>query len=142
MPAHTVGQGVWYGMTGDGAAAFIDAGDIAAAAAAELTIDNPVGGVHELTGPAAISMPEAAAQLADVLGRPIRYVDLPADQFRAGLVDAGLPTSVADALVTFYSVIRAGHAATVTNSVQELAGRPPRSYREFAEANRATFAGS
>ena len=76
-----------------------------------------------------------------MLGRPIRFVDLPPDQFRAGVVHAGVPGPVADAVVTFYSVIREGHAATVTTAVQELAGRPPRSYREFAEANRAAFGG-
>lgn len=139
-PVQTItAQGRWYGMTGDGAAAFIDAEDVAAVAAEALTRSGHGGSVQELTGPAAITMPQAAAELSEVIGREVTYVDVPRDGFRASLIDAGLPDWVADAIVPMYQAIRDGHAATVTNTVAEVTGRPARPYREFAETNKTAF---
>jgi uncharacterized protein YbjT (DUF2867 family) len=132
-------QGTWFGMTGDGTMAFIDADDIAAVAAVALTQPGHAGAVYELTGPEALSMPQAAAQLSAVLGREVPYVDVPAEQYRASLVGVGLPDWLADALVALYQQTRAGHTATVTNFVEQVTGRPARSYREVAGANKAAF---
>ena len=136
-PVQTVtSQGRWYGMTGDGAAGFVDTDDLASVAAQVLTTSGHEGAVYDLTGPAAISMPEAAKTLADVIGRQVEYVDLSSDDFRTGLVSSGVPGFVADGITALYQAIRAGHVATVSNSVQEVTGRPARSYRQFAEAHR------
>ena len=140
-PVDTINdQGRWYGMTGDGPAAYIDADDIAAVAAEALTGSERRRAVYELTGPQAISMPEAADELSRVIGRSVTYVEVPADQFHANLTHAGLPDWLSDAVVALYQVIREGHAATVTNTVEEVTGHPAHSYREFAEAHKAAFA--
>lgn len=142
LPVATIkGQGRWYGMTGDGAAAYIDAGDIAAAATAVLTSSGHRGATYELTGPAALSMPQAAAELSDVIGGDVTYVEVPRDQFGANLADAELPDWLVDSIVALYQTIRDGHAATVTNTVHEVTGQPARSYREFAEAHKAALTG-
>ncbi|CAN5626022.1 SDR family oxidoreductase [soil metagenome] len=141
LPVDTVrAEGAWYGMTGDGASGFIDAADIAAVAAHVLTTDGHEGATYEVTGPESISMPQAAAQLSEVIGGDVRYVDVPADGFRANLAGAGLPDWLADSLVALYGAIRAGHAATVTNEVEKATGRPARPYRQFAENHRDAFA--
>jgi uncharacterized protein YbjT (DUF2867 family) len=143
LPVDTIrSEGRWYGMTSDGAAGYIDVDDVVAVAAEMLTGPGRAAATYELTGPAAISMPEAAAVLSEVIGRSVDYVDVPSDQFRANLAGAGLPDWVADALVALYHVVRAGHAATVTNAVQELLGRSARSYRQFAEAHKDVFTGA
>lgn len=140
FPVHTVTtQGAWYGMSGNGAHAYIDAEDVAAVAAEVLTSTGHMGQAYELTGPEAITMPQAATQLSEVLGRHVRYIDVPADQFRTSLADAGLPAWLVEAAVLLYGSIREGHLATVTNVVQQVAGRPPRDYRRFAEANEPAF---
>ncbi len=142
LPVPTVrAEGRWYGMTGDGAAAFIDATDIAAAAAAALTGDGALREV-ELTGPAAISMPEAAAELSRVIGRPVEYVDVPTEAYGASLQQVGLPDFLVNSIIPLYEAIRAGHLATVTDGVERLTGRPARTYREFAQTHRAEFADS
>lgn len=136
-PVETVtSQRRWYGMTSDGVAGFIDAADIAAVAAEVLTSPGHEGAILELTGPAAISMPEAAATLSEVIGSRIDYVDVPAEAFRDQLSSAGMPDFVADAVTALYQTIRAGHAATVTNTVEQVIGRPARTYREFAERHK------
>ena len=140
LPVETVRhEGRWYGMTGDGPAAYVDVGDVASAAAHVLTADTPPAGTYELTGPEAITMPQAAATLSGVIGRDVVYVDVPADQFGANLAQAGLPDWLGEAVVGLYQTIREGHAATVTNSVEELTARAPRAYRELAEANKDAF---
>ncbi len=142
LPVDTIRtQGRWFGMTGDGAAGWIDADDIAAVAAEVLTSPGHVAATYDLTGPAAISMSEAAVVLSEVAGRSVNYVDVPPDQFRANMVDAGAPEFIADALVPLYQAIRAGHGATVTNAVQEVIGQPATNYRQFAEANKDAVTG-
>lgn len=143
LPVETVKtEGKWYGMTGHGASGFVDAADVAAVAAHVLTSDGHHGATYELTGPEAISLPQAAVQLSEVRGRDVAYVDVPPAQFRANLVRTGVPDWAADSLVASYQSIREGHAATVTNEVEKATGTPPRAYRAFAEANKDAFADS
>lgn len=140
LPVATVTtEGRWYGMTGDGVTAYVDVGDVAAVAASVLATPGHTGVVYELTGPAALSQPEAAAQLSDILGRPVAYVEVPAETFRANLTGGGLPDWLADDLVALYQTTRNGHAATVTNTVELVTGRPARTYRELVETRRGDF---
>lgn len=132
-------EGRWYGMTGDGATAYIDGDAVAAVAATVLTTPGHEGAVYELTGPRAITMPEAAAELAQVIGRPVAYVDVPAEQFQANLAGAGLPDWLAGSVAALYRTIREGHATTVTNYVEQITGQSPRTYRQMAEARRDDF---
>lgn len=143
LPLPTVkAQGRWYGMTGDGAHGYIDAHDLAAVAAQVLTTPGHGQHTYELTGPEAIAMPQAATQLARVIGREVAYVEVSADQHRTDLIGAGLPDWLADSLVALYQDIREGHMATITNFVEQVTGRPARAYRDVAEANTAAFAQS
>ena len=143
LPVHTVrAGGSWYGMTGDGAHGYIDAHDVAAVAAQVITTPGHGQHTYELTGPRAIAMPQAASLLAGVIGRDVAYVEVPADQYRADLVRAGLPDWLAESIVALYQSIREGHLATVTNYVEQLTGRPAQTYRDFVEANKAAFAAS
>ena len=140
LPVQTVkANGAWYGMTGDGAHAYIDTEDVASVAALVLTTRGHEGKTYELSGPQSITMPEAAAQLSEVLGSTVSYVDLTADEFRSGLIGAALPEWLVDGIVALYQLIREGHLATVTHFVEELTGRPARPYPEFAQAHKAAF---
>lgn len=140
LPVPTVrADGAWYGMTGGGAHAYIDTEDVASVAAVALTTDGHEHQTYELSGPQALSMPEAAAQLSGVLGATVSYVDSPADQFRSALLGAALPEWLVDGIVALYQLIREGHLATVTRFVEELTGRPARPYLDFAQAHRAAF---
>lgn len=143
LPIHTVRtEGRWYGMTGDGPAAFVDAADVAGAAAGALTRPGLTGSIYEITGPEAITMPQAAAQLSDAIGREVAYVDVAAEQFQVILIGAGLPQWIAEGLVNFYQSIRDGHMAAVTQSVEELAGHAPRTYRQVLNEHKEAFAGT
>jgi uncharacterized protein YbjT (DUF2867 family) len=77
-------QGVLYGMTGEGRTSYSDTRDIAAVAAQVLTGPGHQGQRYIVTGPEALSAAEVAERLSAAIGRPVRYVDLPAAAFAQG----------------------------------------------------------
>ncbi len=62
-------------------------------------------GVH---GPAHLSLNQMAEILTRVLGRPIRYHKLPAQEFRASLLQAGASQAFADGLLEMFQAMAAG----------------------------------
>lgn len=118
---------------------FIDAGDVAEVAAHVLTTAGHDGRVYQLTGPKALTYPEAAAVFADVLGKPVRYVGLPDDQARAAMLNRGVPQFHADTLIEVARAYRSGGADTVTSTVPELTGRPAVGLADFVSRHRDVF---
>jgi uncharacterized protein YbjT (DUF2867 family) len=131
LPPTATAEGQWYGSSGDGAHPFIDALDVAGVAAELLAAPPQESMTYDLTGPAAISMPEAAATLGRVLRREVQYVDLTGEELTGALTGAGLPLFVVRGVVEFYAGIRAGHAATTSHTAEQVLGRRPTSYEEF-----------
>ncbi|MDA3627426.1 ergot alkaloid biosynthesis protein [Saccharopolyspora sp. WRP15-2] len=128
-------RGVIRTATGNGRLGWIDAADIAAVAAAVLT-SGEVAGEYLLTGPESLSYAETAAILTEITGRPVRHHDVTRDE-RARQLASGVPADFAAALAAMDVDIRAGSEDLVTSTVPDLTGRPARSFRDFARANRA-----
>ncbi len=117
---------------GEGRTSFIDARDIALAAAGALTSSRGDGQAWNLTGPEALTYAEAATVLSEVTGRSIRYRPTGEASFVAMMTGAGMPADYAGFLAAILGAVRAGHAAEVTDAVERLAGRPPRDLRTYA----------
>ena len=117
--------------TGAGRLGFIDAADIAAVATQALVSREPVGAEVLLTGPDSLSYPEVAAILSDVLGEPVRHVDLTTEQLAAHLAENGHSSEFAAALAALDERIRAGGQDLVTTTVREITGREPTSLYRF-----------
>ncbi|AJT69009.1 hypothetical protein T261_7411 [Streptomyces lydicus] len=128
--------------TGNAAVSYVDARDVGEAAAEVLTTDGHDGRIYELTGPEALTHEEIAGLIGAVLGREIIYRAATPGQARAALLDAGLDEWRASGLVELYGMYAAGEAATVTEEIPRLLGRPARSLTAFltehAPALRAT----
>lgn len=116
--------------TGDARLGFVDARDIADVAVKLLLTDEPVADDYVLTGPEALSYAELAALLTES-GRPARHVPVTVDQYVAHLVAQGVPLEFATGLGEAELQVRAGFEDRVTDVVERLTGRPPRSYRGF-----------
>lgn len=125
--------------SGPGRIGWIAAGDIAAAAAAVLLDPNPVRAEHVLTGPEALSYADIATALSEVTGRPIRFVDVSVEELTDRHVGAGIPAGFAAALASMDAEIRAGAEDRTTTAVEDLTGRPPRSFRDFARDHRTAW---
>lgn len=123
-----------YSVSGDGRIPFIDTRDVAAVARAVLTGEDHHGRTYTLTGPEALSYGEATEILSDVLDRPLTYVAESMDQAWSRLRSAGDPVWLVAARLAIGSYQRTGGPTErVTDTVERLVGRPPRSFREFAE---------
>ncbi|KPI14955.1 hypothetical protein OK074_8542 [Actinobacteria bacterium OK074] len=72
-----------------------------AAVAAELLLDDAWGGVEEVPvlGPEDLSYDDMALVMSDVLGRPVRFQQVPDAEFKARLTGAGMSDAMAQGLV-------------------------------------------
>ena len=135
-------KGEFYGATGGVKIPLIDARDVAAAAAALLIKPCHESESYVLTGPEGISNDEVAQILSEVTGKSIRYVDIPPEQLKAGMVAAGMPEWLAADLQTLHEMWLKGVGTEVSDSVPTLTGRPGRTFREFAQDYAAAFRGN
>ena len=116
----------------------IDLGDIAAVAARVLTTDGHVGATYVLSGPSAISQREQVATIGSVLGREVRFRELNRAEQRKQWVGYGIPEQAVDWILDgFEETVR--NPQVPTGVVEELLGRPGRTYAEWVAANRAVF---
>ncbi|MDQ6898520.1 MAG: NAD(P)H-binding protein [Candidatus Dormibacteraeota bacterium] len=125
--------------SGTGRVALIDPADIAEVAARVVTTPQPEGIVYRLTGPEAMTTADIAADLTNILGRPIRHVDIPAAEFSAQLLKAGLPPPLVDVQLRYYAAVKAGTADVVASEVEQLLGRPATAYRTWLEQHATSF---
>lgn len=132
-------QGAIYQPLGEGRLSYIDAFDIAEAAAVVLTDDiaRHHGRAYTLTGPQALTNHEVAAAISQATGRPVRYEDVPEEAARQGM--QGAPQWMVDSLLELDSIGRAGYAAAVAPDVEQLTGRKPRTVQEFAQEHRQAW---
>jgi uncharacterized protein YbjT (DUF2867 family) len=125
---------------GDGKTALIAGADVGAAAAAVLNNPEPhIGRVYDLTGVRSLSMTEYAQEFSDVLGRTIQYINVPPQIWEAKLREARLPDHLVAHLVTMGQLNRENRYDRMTDSFQQLVGRPPISAAEFVRRNASVF---
>ena len=139
---YIVKDGVVYSASGDGKIPYIDPRDIAAVAFVTLTQPGHLGKKYVLTGGEAISYRQAAEIIGATIGKPVRFVDESPDQARARRVREGLPPAVIESALAISAYQRAGgKTVTITNTIADLTGRPPRTVGVFVREHAAAFRG-
>lgn len=138
---HAIASGQWYTSAGDGRIAHAARDDMAASIAAGLASGSTESTTYTLTGPQAYTTAEIAALVSEVTGKPLEVVQLPDDALTEGVKAAGVPEEFARVIVSFDANTRSGRIAMVTDAVETLSGRKPRSLKQFLEANKAALAG-
>jgi len=138
--ADTIKQdGAFYAPMRDGRLTMIDARDIAAVSVEALTSDRHSGKIYELTGPQAVSYDDVAATLTKLLGRPIKYVNVPPETARTNMLKTGMPDWYVADLITMTSYFAGGGGAGVSSTVREVTGRPGRTLADWAQKNLSLF---
>ena len=117
--------------------AMIDPSDIAAVAAAALTEPGHDGRVYTVSGPHALRPADRARILGEVLGRDLRFEAQPDDEARAEMA-AAMPAAYVDAFFDFY-VKGTLDESQPQPDVAEVTGRPPRTFRQWAQAHAGEF---
>lgn len=112
--------------------------DIAAVATAALLDDGHVGAEYQLTGPASITQAEQVEAIAAATGRPVRLEELTPERAREDMVQV-MPAEIADLLLG-YLARSVGTEAEVLATVEQVTGRPGRTYAEWARDHAADFA--
>jgi len=117
---------------GNGRAGFVSRDDCADVGAAVLLDASGAtdGQALDVTGPEALSMADAAAVLADVIGRPVRYENQTIEEAWATRRPSGHPDWEVEGWVTSYLAIAAGELATVSDVVPRFTGHPARTVAE------------
>lgn len=119
---------------------FVDADDIADAAVAALTDNKHIGQLYELTGPRLLTFAEAIAQIGRAVGREIRYVQVPMEEYVAALEQAQLPPDFVALIKYLFTEVLDGRNAYVTDGVQRALGRAPRDFSDYARRAAASGA--
>ena len=125
-------QNAIYTAAGEGKQGIVDARDMAAVAVEALTGDGHEGKTYPITGPEAISHNQIAEILSEVLGRKISHVNMSEEDARKGLEEAGLPDWMISGAIEGDRLTREGRLSAVLPTVEEVTGKKPRSFEQFA----------
>ena len=124
-------NGNFYANADQARLSMVDTRDVAAVAVALLTESGHQEGIYDVTGPEALSYEDVAGKLSSRLGRQINFVDVPDDAVRQTLLGFGIGEWMAGGLVDLFQEYKRsgtdGYAAAVTDTVQRVTGRAPRS---------------
>jgi uncharacterized protein YbjT (DUF2867 family) len=106
-------QGAVFGVRGGAQSAPIDPRDIAAVGARALLDAGHEGQTYVLTGAELMSMEEQIGIIARVIGKPVRFVEVPEAGARAGMLKSGMPEVMVDALLEMYRAYRTSGSGAV-----------------------------
>lgn len=140
----------WWGATvrsrnavyfpgGKGRVPPVDPRDVAAVACQVLTSPGHVGQTYELTGPEALTIGEMVSILGTVLGKRIRYVNVPASLAAIWMRRFGLPEYVVKGLIETIGALRRSEYAYITDTVEHISGGKPRSFEAWCHDHVAAF---
>lgn len=137
-------SGRWMASAADGKMAQVWREDCVASAVAALCTEGHSHKKYNITGPDLLSFREIAAIVSEVAGRPIDYVPVTDEAMYEFFDGLGIPREAvadqsigdvpwsSDDMVSFECSIREGHMAVISDHVEKLIGRKPKSIREFA----------
>jgi uncharacterized protein YbjT (DUF2867 family) len=98
-----------------------------------------IGKVYELTGPRSLGIQELAAEYAQALGRPVRYVNVPIEEWREDLGRRRLPEHLVGHLLIMAHLHAAGRYDRLTHDTEAITGRPATSVRDFVTRHAGIF---
>jgi uncharacterized protein YbjT (DUF2867 family) len=124
---------------GDGRVPYVDVRDIAAVAAEALVDGTHAGKTYEVSGSEALSDPDAARILSEVVGRQIRVIDVTDDDMARALRGLGLDDWTIGAITELSDVSRRGLIAQPADGVATVLHRPPITFRQFVTDHRDLF---
>src|SRR5437763_5113868 len=125
---------------GGGKTSPISAVDVARAVAAILDDPAPhIGQTYDLTGPESADLNHYASVFSEVLGRPIRYRDVPLPAWSEGLRQMGFPAHLISHLSAMTELNRQGRYDRMTDTMCKLTGEVPMNMRDFVKLHAAEF---
>lgn len=124
---------------GDRGISMIDIRDIAEIAARTLVDPGHDGCTYVLTGPTAPTYGHVAQMLAELTGCDITYRDMSDDEYVAWATEQGRMSWEIEHAAAIYRLYRTGLGELVTDHVEQITGRPPRTIEDFLAEHQSHF---
>jgi uncharacterized protein YbjT (DUF2867 family) len=112
---------------------FIDADDIADVVVATLNEPRLRNRIFEVTCPRALTFAQCIKEIADALGRPVKYTSVPIDDYINTLREAGAPNDLQWLLRELFTVVFDGRNCKVMPGVEEALGRPATDFKTYVQ---------
>ena len=112
--------------------------DVAGVGARAFLTDELTGRKLELTGPQSLTQEQMVTIIGDVIGRPLRYEEVPSEVVVSSMVQRGLSEPFVGALMSRYAG-GVGQPAPVTGEVEKVLGRPALTYAEWVADHADAF---
>ncbi|MBS0367051.1 MAG: SDR family oxidoreductase [Proteobacteria bacterium] len=144
MPA-AIATGQWRMCAGDGKVNLVDRVDCVDSAVAVLSGRGHEDRTYNIVGPDLWSFPEMAALTAELSGRRVEVIQLNEEQMYAFLDSVGIPRTAvnefnvggfewcSDDMISYERETRNGRFAVLSDDVEKLTGRKPKSFRAFCQ---------
>jgi uncharacterized protein YbjT (DUF2867 family) len=124
----------FYGSVEDARVSFIDIRDIAAIVVKTLTDNHKHNSkVYTITGPEALSHYQVAEILSNATTKKINYVDIPEKEFQRRKKEIGLNDWWLNLMIEAFYSFRKGYHSQVTSTVEEITGKKPIPFSQFAK---------
>lgn len=118
---------------------WVDADDIAAVVTKALTDDQHNGKIYQLTGSRTLTFQEAVAEIAKASNREIQFIPVSIQEYGEGMRKAGVPEDFVWLIEYLFTEVLGNPAlAEVTNDIEEILGRKPIDFSEYAAKVAAT----
>ncbi|SFV07904.1 SDR family oxidoreductase [Pseudoduganella namucuonensis] len=140
-------MGAWMSSAGDGRIALVAREDCVACAVAVVSTPGHENKIYDITGPELLSYRDCVALAVELSGRPLAYDAVTDEQKLAFFDSIGVPRRIEDGMenspipwpgeemVSFERAIREGHFAVLSDHVERLTGRKPKSLRQVCMEN-------
>ena len=110
---------------------FVDVDDIAEVVVACLTRPALRNRLFEVTGPQLLSFADCVAAIAEQLGRPLSYRQVPMRDYQQALEQAGLPAEMIALLRELFTEVLDGRNSHTAEGIQQALGRAPTAFADY-----------
>ena len=131
VAASIVEQDKYFMPMRDGQVGIIDVRDVARFILTVLTRPGHENKTYEITGPELVSFHDIAGQLSEVMGREIRYVDVPAEDFKESLSQWVPDDWYVETVSDMFKLTAQGRGALLNDIYSQVTGRAPTTLKQF-----------
>ena len=120
----------------DAKVSLVDVRDITAVAVKSLTEDRSDkhnNKTYLITGPEALSYYQAAEILSSATDKKISYVNISEEEARGAMKEMGMSDWLINTISELHDYFRKGNASQVSSAVEEVTGKKPISFSQFAK---------
>lgn len=112
--------------------------DMGAVAARALLVDDLVGRTPELTGPESLTFADQVRVIGEVIGRPVRYEEIPVEAAREKMIGGFVTPEIADSLLRVFEGC-VDRPQTISPEVERITGRPARTFADWVADHAGAF---